>query len=90
MLFPSNFLFFCPEIRNFSDSSEEIITIPLLKARDKFARENSSVYILKKQKKKNRNNKNAKYQKAVINSSERVLQRERGKWKILKRTKAGV
>lgn len=51
MLFPSNFFFFCPEIRNFSDSSEEIITIPLLKARDKFARENSSVYILKKQKK---------------------------------------
>lgn len=90
MLFSSNFLFFCPEIRNFFDSSEEIITIPLLKARDKFARENSSVYILKKQKKKNRNNKNAKYQKAVINSSERVLQRERGKWKILKRTKAGV
>lgn len=89
MLFPSNFFFFCPEIRNFSDSSEEIITIPLLKARDKFARENSSVYILKKQK-KNRNNKNAKYQKAVINSSERVLQRERGKWKILKRTKAEV
>lgn len=49
MIFPSNFFLFYPEIRNFS---EEIITIPVLKARDKFARENSSVYILKKQKKK--------------------------------------
>lgn len=47
-----SFLFY-PEIRNFSDCFEEIITIPVLKARDKFARENSSyIYIFLRNKKK--------------------------------------